>query len=122
MEKKFILDGIRDNKWLSSFEFWEGVINLMIEREIQKNDEINKDNKDEKERQEKERQETERLEKERLETERREKMRREKEEKERKEKEEKEKREKEKKYLDYLEKSNTKISDEIPSRLNTKEE
>ena len=36
MEKKFILDGIRDNKWLSSFEFWEGVINLMIEREIQK--------------------------------------------------------------------------------------
>ena len=49
MEKKFILDGIRDNKWLSSFEFWEGVINLMIEREIQKNDEINKDNKDEKE-------------------------------------------------------------------------
>ena len=28
----------------------------------------------------------------------------------------------EKKYLDYLEKSNTKISDDIPSRLNTKEE
>ena len=28
----------------------------------------------------------------------------------------------EKKYLDYLEKSNTKISDDVPSRLNTKEE
>ena len=41
--KNYILDGIRDNKWLSSFEFWEGVINLMIEREIQKNEEINKD-------------------------------------------------------------------------------
>ena len=41
--KKYILDGIRDNKWLSSFDFWEGVINHMIEREIQKNEEINKD-------------------------------------------------------------------------------
>ena len=41
--KNYILDGIRDNKWLSSFEFWEGVINNMIEREIKKNEEINKD-------------------------------------------------------------------------------
>ena len=50
--KKYILDGIRNNKWLSSYEFWEGVINSMIEKEIQKNEEINKDkdiNKDEKE-------------------------------------------------------------------------
>ena len=41
--KKYIMDGIRDNKWLSSFEFWEGVINHMIEKEIKKNEEINKD-------------------------------------------------------------------------------
>ena len=46
MVKNYILDGIRDNKWLSSFEFWEGVINKMIEREIKKNEEINKQRKD----------------------------------------------------------------------------
>ena len=34
--KNYILDGIKDNKWLSSFEFWEGVINNTIEREIKK--------------------------------------------------------------------------------------
>ena len=43
MVKNYILDGIKDNKWLSSFEFWEGVINNTIEREIKKNEEINKD-------------------------------------------------------------------------------
>ena len=41
--KKYIIDGIRDNKWLSSYEFWDGVINYMIEKEIKKNEEINKD-------------------------------------------------------------------------------
>ena len=41
--KNYILDGIKDNKWLSSFEFWKGVINNTIEREIKKNEEINKD-------------------------------------------------------------------------------
>ena len=46
--KNYIIDGIRDNKWLSSYEFWDGVINYMIEKEIKKNEEINKD-KNEKE-------------------------------------------------------------------------
>ena len=41
--KYYILDGLRDIEWLCSFEFWEGIINLMIEREIKKNEEINKD-------------------------------------------------------------------------------
>ena len=42
MTKKYILDEIRDNKWLSSFEFWEGIIDLMIKKEIEKNERINK--------------------------------------------------------------------------------
>jgi len=42
MAKKYILDDIRDNKWLSSFEFWEGIIDLMIKKEIEKNERINK--------------------------------------------------------------------------------
>ena len=42
MTKKYILDDIRDNKWLSSFEFWEGIIDLMIQKEIEKNERINK--------------------------------------------------------------------------------
>ena len=42
MTKKYILDDIRDNKWLSSFEFWEGIIDLMIKKEIEKNERINK--------------------------------------------------------------------------------
>ena len=46
--KRYIIDGIRDNKWLSSYEFWEGVIHYMIEKEVKKNEEINKD-KNEKE-------------------------------------------------------------------------
>ena len=41
--KYYILDGLRDIGWLCSLEFWEGIINLMIEREIKKNEEINKD-------------------------------------------------------------------------------
>ena len=41
--KYYILDGLRDNEWLCSFEIWEGIIDLMIQKEIQKNEEINKD-------------------------------------------------------------------------------
>ena len=43
IKKVYILDGIRNNKWLSSFEFWEEIINYMIEKEIKKNEDINKD-------------------------------------------------------------------------------
>ena len=46
--KKYLVDYIRDYKWLNTLEFWEGIIELMIQKEILKNDEINK-NKDEKE-------------------------------------------------------------------------
>jgi len=47
-EKKYLVDGIKNNKWLNNIEFWEGMIKLMIEREIKKNETINQ-NKDEKE-------------------------------------------------------------------------
>ena len=46
--KKYLIDYIRSNKWINSIEFWEGIIDFMIQREITKNDEINQ-NKDEKE-------------------------------------------------------------------------
>ena len=46
--KKYLIDYIRDYKWLNTLKFWEGIIELMIQKEIVKNDEINK-NKDEKE-------------------------------------------------------------------------
>jgi len=47
-EKKYLVEGIKHNKWLNNLEFWEGIIKLMIEREIKKNEAINQ-NKDEKE-------------------------------------------------------------------------
>ncbi len=47
-KKKYLIDDIRENKWLNNIEFWEGLTDCMIEREIIKNNEINK-NKDEKE-------------------------------------------------------------------------
>lgn len=47
-KKKYLIDDIRDNRWLNNIEFWEGLTDCMIEREIIKNNEINK-NKDEKE-------------------------------------------------------------------------
>ena len=47
-KKKYLIDYIRDNKWLNNIEFWEGLIDCMIEREITKDNEINV-NKDEKE-------------------------------------------------------------------------
>ena len=47
-EKRYLVDGIKHNKWLTSVEFWDGILELMIEREIKKNENINQ-NKDEKE-------------------------------------------------------------------------
>ena len=46
--KNKLIEHIRSNKWLSNNEFWEGIIDCMIQREITKNEEINK-NKDENE-------------------------------------------------------------------------
>ena len=40
--RKYILDGIRDNKWLSCLEFWDGVIDFVIQKELKKNEDINK--------------------------------------------------------------------------------
>ena len=48
--KKYLVDYIRDYNWLNTIEFWESIIELMIQKEITKNEEINK-NKDEKEQQ-----------------------------------------------------------------------
>ena len=49
-KKVYLFDYIRDYNWLNSIEFWEGIIEYMIQKEILKNEEINK-NKDEKEQQ-----------------------------------------------------------------------
>ena len=49
-KKVYLIDYIRDYNWLNSIEFWEGIIEYMIQKEILKNEEINK-NKDEKEQQ-----------------------------------------------------------------------
>ena len=49
-KKVYLIDYIRDYNWLNSIEFWEGIIEYMIQKEIMKNEEINK-NKDEKEQQ-----------------------------------------------------------------------
>ena len=46
--KKYLIDLIRDYNWLNTVEFWEGILEYMIQKEIMKNEEINK-NKDEKE-------------------------------------------------------------------------
>ena len=48
--KKYLIDYIVDYNWLNTMEFWEGIIEYMIQKEIVKNEEINK-NKDEKEQQ-----------------------------------------------------------------------
>ena len=48
--KKYLIDYILDYNWLNTIEFWEGIIEYMIQKEILKNEEINK-NKDEKEQQ-----------------------------------------------------------------------
>lgn len=41
--KRYLFDYIIDNKWLSSISFWEGIIDYMIQNELKKNEEINKD-------------------------------------------------------------------------------
>ena len=38
--KRYLFDYIIDNKWLSSTPFWEGIIDFMIQKEIEKNEEI----------------------------------------------------------------------------------
>ena len=48
--KKYLIDYILDYNWLNTIEFWEGIIEYMIQKEILKNEEINK-NKDELEQQ-----------------------------------------------------------------------
>ena len=43
-KKKYLFDYIRKNKWLNTLEFWEGIIEYMIQTEIKKNLEISKKN------------------------------------------------------------------------------
>ena len=47
-KKKYLIDYIRDNKWFNNIEFWEGLIDCMIEKEKTKNEKFST-NKDEKE-------------------------------------------------------------------------
>ena len=41
--KRYLLDYIINNKWLTSLSFWEGIIDFMIQKEIKKNEEVLKD-------------------------------------------------------------------------------
>ena len=41
--KRYLFDYIVDNKWLSSTQFWEGIIDFMIQKEIEKNELIIKE-------------------------------------------------------------------------------
>ena len=43
-KKKYLLDYIKNHKWLKSLELWEGLTEFMIKKEIEKNEEINKKN------------------------------------------------------------------------------
>ena len=43
--KKYLFDYIKNNEWLKSLEFWEGLTEYMIQSEILKNEEIDKKNK-----------------------------------------------------------------------------
>ena len=43
-KKIYLFDYIKNFKWLKSLEFWEGIIENMIQNEISKNDEVNKKN------------------------------------------------------------------------------
>ena len=47
-KKKYLIDYIRDNKWFNNIEFWEGLIDCMIEKEKTKNEKFST-NKDENE-------------------------------------------------------------------------
>ena len=48
MDKKYLIEGIKENKWLNTTEFWGAVIDLMIQRETVKNEEIKNNNEKEK--------------------------------------------------------------------------
>ena len=41
-KKKYLYELIKSNKWLNSYEFWDGLVALNIEEEIEKNQEANK--------------------------------------------------------------------------------
>ena len=41
--KRYLFEYIMDNKWLTSISFWAGIIDYMIQKEIKKNEGINKD-------------------------------------------------------------------------------
>ena len=43
--KRYLIDYILDNKWLKSISFWEGIIDFMIQKDIEKYEEINNGSK-----------------------------------------------------------------------------
>ena len=44
IKKIYLFDYIKNYKWLQSLDFWEGIIDHMIQNEIAKNEEVNKKN------------------------------------------------------------------------------
>jgi hypothetical protein len=44
IKKIYLFDYIKNYKWLQSLDFWEGIIEHMIQNEIAKNEEVNKKN------------------------------------------------------------------------------
>ena len=42
LKKIYLFELIKNNKWLKSFEFWDGLVDLMINNEIEKNKESNR--------------------------------------------------------------------------------
>ena len=47
-DKRYLIEGIKENKWLNTIEFWEGIINLMIQKEVEKSEDIKNNEKDKK--------------------------------------------------------------------------
>ena len=47
-DKKYLIEEIKENKWLNTTEFWEAIINLMIQKEVVNNEEIRNNNEKEK--------------------------------------------------------------------------
>ena len=48
MDKKYLIEGIKENKWLNTTEFWGEIIDLMIQKEVVKSEDIKNNNEKEK--------------------------------------------------------------------------
>ena len=48
-DKKYLIEGIKGNEWVNTVGFWEGIINLMIIKEVGKSEYIKNNDKDKRE-------------------------------------------------------------------------